>query len=289
MNVDLGPEVSHRHRRALDVPARPAGTERRLPGRLAGRRRAPEDEVECVAPGARADLSEQAIGLQLQEHRAPGPLGQCPERGETGRLEVEISLGSVGIAGGSQFAAGLDDARDLLADTRHPVGGPPPEDAHLVHELGLLFFGELLPVSAVPPSPLEQGVVNVGDVLDVGDFHPTGLGEADEDIEGQERKGVAEVTGVVGGDPTDVNAHLGTAGPHSHRQRNGRARVRVVNPRRRAGAWRQTTRQRRCGWRPREARRPYRSAPTAHRCRRARNVRTRRWEGKSGGAGRAGR
>jgi hypothetical protein len=52
VQVELLAEVVDRHRRALDVPARPAGSPRRRPGRLPGLGGLPEREVERVALGA---------------------------------------------------------------------------------------------------------------------------------------------------------------------------------------------------------------------------------------------
>ena len=49
VQIEVRPEVLHRHRRALDVPARPADAERRTPRGLVGERRLPQHEVERVA------------------------------------------------------------------------------------------------------------------------------------------------------------------------------------------------------------------------------------------------
>jgi len=43
------------------------------------------------------------------------------------------------------------------------------------------------------PGPLEQRVVDVGDVLHVLDPHAVGLEKPDEDVEHREREGVAHV------------------------------------------------------------------------------------------------
>ncbi len=48
VDVERLPEQRVRHRRALDVPARPAGAPRRRPLRLVGLRELPQREVERV-------------------------------------------------------------------------------------------------------------------------------------------------------------------------------------------------------------------------------------------------
>ena len=51
VQVDGGAQLAHGQGRALDVPAGPARAPQRVPRRLVGRRRLPQDEVERVALG----------------------------------------------------------------------------------------------------------------------------------------------------------------------------------------------------------------------------------------------
>ena len=89
------------------------------------------------------------------------------------------------------------------------------EDAQRLHvvaeELGLPL-GQLDPVDADLRGPLEQRVVDVGDVLDVGDLVPGAAPGTVEEVEGDVRRRVAHVRGVVGRDAADVEPRraLGT-------------------------------------------------------------------------------
>ena len=69
VEVEALAEESERHRRALDVPAGPPRTPRRVPRRLAGLRRLPEREVDRVAL-CLVDLDARAGGLEQLLERA---------------------------------------------------------------------------------------------------------------------------------------------------------------------------------------------------------------------------
>ena len=97
--------------------------------------------------------------------------------------------------------------RDLghrLDDPDERVGRDHGEGRHVLAEEVDLGGGELAPVLAVAGRPLEQRVVDVGDVLHVVDpVAGVAQGAADE-VEGDVRRGVAEVGRVVGRDAADV-------------------------------------------------------------------------------------
>ena len=65
--------------------------------------------------------------------------------------------------------------------------------------------GQVLPVDAVAGGPLEQRVVDVGDVLDVVDVVPGVAQGPPQDVEGDVGGGVPHVGGVVGRDAADVH------------------------------------------------------------------------------------
>src|SRR5262249_44847942 len=90
VNVDLRAEVSHRHRRTLDMPARPPVAEaRRRPRRLARRRPPPQRKVQLVVLGVRPDRAKQALIAQLADHRPPAPMRESPIPPVTTRVEVQ--------------------------------------------------------------------------------------------------------------------------------------------------------------------------------------------------------
>ena len=90
-------EQVERHRRALDVPARPAPAPRRVPRRLTGLRRLPEREVDRVALGL-VDLDAGAGGLEQLLERA---VRQRAVRRERRDVEVDtaaLAVDGVGVA-----------------------------------------------------------------------------------------------------------------------------------------------------------------------------------------------
>ena len=82
VDIESGPEVMGGHRRALEVPARPARTPGGPPGRLAGLRALPQDEVVGVSLerslGARAP--RPAASRRVAARTARRTRGRCARR-----------------------------------------------------------------------------------------------------------------------------------------------------------------------------------------------------------------
>lgn len=121
-------------------------------------------------------------------------------------LEVDVAVQLVGRAGLAQPLDQRDDPRDGL-DGADVVGGRQhPQRGHVLAEQGGLALGEGRPVLAGLVGPLQQRVVDVGDVLDVVDLalrvQPHALHEVERVVGGR----VTHVGGVVGGDPAHVDA-----------------------------------------------------------------------------------
>ena len=89
-------EVLHTHRRALDVPARPALAPGRRPRRLAVFLRLPEDEVKRV-PLQRVGREVAALVRQLQL-RDIRKTAELSEAGAVLDIEVNVASGCVGAA-----------------------------------------------------------------------------------------------------------------------------------------------------------------------------------------------
>ena len=96
------------------------------------------------------------------------------------------------------------DRADVVPRRQHPQGG------HVLAEQRGLALGERRPVLAVARGPLQQRVVDVGDVLDVVDL-PLGVEpHALHEVERVVGRRVPHVGGVVRRDAADVDTGDGT-------------------------------------------------------------------------------
>ncbi len=84
------------------------------------------------------------------------------------------------------------------------VGRGDVQRRHVALVAAGLVFAEGAPVYAVAARALEDRIVDVGHVLNVGDLMSQPAQGADEHVELDEGEGVAEVGGVVWRDAADV-------------------------------------------------------------------------------------
>src|SRR5690606_25561078 len=84
-----------------------------------------------------------------------------------------------------------------------------------------LASGEVLPVHPVAVGPLQEGLVDVGDVLDVEHLQAGVPPDPVDQVEGDVGGGVAHVGGVVGGDSADVHARTSVHRLRRHRPVGG--------------------------------------------------------------------
>ncbi len=236
------------------MPAGPARSEARVPGRLAGAPRAPDQDVKRVLLARPARIAAAAGGdvghlRQVVSARRAGSGQRAEHRirrpGEVGVLVHAVQGAAVGHLG----VEALDDRQRL--DRTDQVGGR--QDAQRLHvgavPLGLAG-GQLAPILAIAGRALKQRVVDVGYVLHVADGEPRLAGAglagglrglrcgvqpgADEEVPGGVGGGVADVRRVVRGDAAGVQ--------HGHRARRGQDELagdRVVQPGRRPAARKQ--------------------------------------------------
>ena len=182
-------------------PGRPRPSAR-LPGRLALTRRLPEQAVERV-------LLARPVGVSpaLAEHREHRVVVEPRDLAEAGigvHVEVQVVVDRV-----DRVAEALDEIHDEVDRLHGADVVARREHAQRLHvlaeQLGLAL-GERGPVLAGVVGPLEQRVVDVGDVLGVDDVEPAVEPLALEQVERQVGGRVAEVGGVVRGDAADVEA-----------------------------------------------------------------------------------
>ena len=169
LDVEAHADGVQRDRGALDVPARPAGGPARAgPGRLAGPLAAPQQRVEPVAL-ARAVGVAPALGEQPQ-HRRLVVAGLPAEAGRLRDVVVDVAgpvVQDVGQALVEQRLDPADDPRDRLDGADVVLRRQHPQRRHVLAEQRGLAHGEHDPVLAVALGPLQQRVVDVGDVLHV--------------------------------------------------------------------------------------------------------------------------
>jgi len=209
LHVEGGAQVVGGDGRALHVPAGPAAAEPRVPGRLAGPFCPPDDDVERVLL-ARAVRIAAAFRGQLQHLRQRQVRQRARARQRTeARIgaprEVDVTVQLVQRAPvGQPLSEPLDD-RDRLDRPDQLGRRDQPEGLHVAAEQLNLPRGQVAPVLAVPLGPLQQRVVHVGHVLDVGHRPARVQPGPDEQVPGGERRRVSDMGRVVGGDPAGVD------------------------------------------------------------------------------------
>src|SRR5690606_19825968 len=139
--------------------------------------------------------------------------------------EVEVAVDVVDRPGGLQSLNQLDDHRDGLDGADEVLRRYHPQPRHVVGEQLRLLVGEIAPVLPGLDGALEQRVVDVGDVLDVGDREPGIVPGAIEHVEGDVGGGVTQVGCVVRRDTAHVHRRCGAGGRDP-----GTARRGVVQP-----------------------------------------------------------
>jgi hypothetical protein len=124
-------------------------------------------------------------------------------------VEVDIRvfgvLDPVGGAAGEQLGDHFDDLADRFDGAHEVPRRQNPQRLHVFAEQRGLAHPEHDPVVLVAARPLEQRIVDVGDVLHV--VHVvSGIAPVPvHQVEGQVGGCMPEVGGVVGGDPADVH------------------------------------------------------------------------------------
>ena len=199
LDVQAAADTTERDRRALDVPTRSAGPERRRPTRLPRPLGAPQQRVELIGFAGAVRVAA-AFGEQRQ-HGVAVVAGLVAElqRG----VGAVVHVGEFGVVddvrgpGGQHLLDELDDlghrvgCRHVFAWRQHPQRG------HVVAVQRDLAGGEVAPVDAVAIGPLEQWIVDVGDVLHVVHVVSEVQPQPVDQIERQIGRGVAEMGGVI--------------------------------------------------------------------------------------------
>ena len=109
---------------------------------------------------------------------------------------------------------------------RHRIRFAPVQTPHVTEKRALLAPSQLAPTDFVPRGTLQDRLIDVRDVLGVTHPLATGLEQACQDVEDDERARMTEVRGVVGRHAADVHRR----GTCSRLEGEGAAPPRVVEP-----------------------------------------------------------
>ena len=195
-----------RHRRAFDVPARPArrrDARRRRPRRLAGLRRLPQHEVHGVA------LVGRDIDARAGDHLVERTIGQLAVVLHRRHAEQHVLLGDIGVAGRDQPLDQRLHLLDVLGGARLDGRRQAAQRRDVLLEVLVGLFGQVADRDAALRRARVDLVVDVGDVADVGDM----LGAVEmaqqpvQHVEHDHRPRVADMGEVVDRRPADIHAH----------------------------------------------------------------------------------
>ena len=208
LNIEADPEPVKGNSGALDVPPRPTGAQQRLPARLGRPGVAPHQAVQ------RSLLARPIrITATLGEDRNSLFLGQVGERTElrvTRLRKIEILELAVvhridGLAS-LQLINQVHDQRNRLHRSDIVPRWQHIEGRHVLSEQLGLLLGECGPVHAGFRCPLQQRVVNIGDVLNVIHIEAAIAPHPVQQVKGDVGVGVADMRRVVRSDSADVHA-----------------------------------------------------------------------------------
>ena len=200
-------------------------------------RHAPQQRVERGALAGPVGVAAALAGVGQHRGLVVARLVAEPagERGVEVDVRVLRVVDAVGRALREQLAHQLGDLPHRLDRADVVPRRQHPQRLHVLAEQRGLAHAEHHPVVLVAGGALQQRVVDVGDVLDVVHVVPEVPPQPVDQVERQVGGGVAEVGGVVGGDPADV--HRGrrrpgrSGGPAPSRCRAGAAAARCPRAR----------------------------------------------------------
>jgi hypothetical protein len=201
VDVEMSAEQAVRHDRALDMPARPTFTPRRIPRGLALFRLLPEHEVERIVL-RRADLDALA-GAQIVE-RLPRKLpvaGKLPH----GIVHVAV-IGQIGELAGLENVDHFEHAVDVLRRARLEIGLFDAERrgvfVHRLDETGGECVDRLVVFECAP----DDLVVDIRDIAHVRELVTRGAQPALHHIEHHHHPRVPQMAVVVNRHSADVHA-----------------------------------------------------------------------------------
>ena len=199
MQIDLLAQVSNRHRRALDVPARPSGPPRTLPLRLARFRPLPQGEIHGVL------FLHPNVRRLRRDHVLQCSTRQLPVTRHLTNAVVHVAARRIRHPLLNQPVDQIDHLRDLLGRPRMHIRRRDPQFPPLPHERRNLPLRQLRDRDPLLRRPGDQFVVDIGEVIDEPNPSAPPLEESAQGVEDDDRHRMAQVRIVVRGNPADVH------------------------------------------------------------------------------------
>jgi hypothetical protein len=200
MDVEMLTEAAHRHRRALDVPARPASPPRRRPLQLTRAGALPQNKITGVAlVGFDLDAGASAQFIEALA-REPAIVG------ETGDIEVDVARRALVCAPASD--QGCDQCEHVVnrcGGTRLTIRRQHPECGLVLVHGRDVALGQDRRLDALLGGAADDLVIDVGDVAHVGDGI-TGMAQVPHHhVKRDQRPRMAEMAMVIHRHAADVD------------------------------------------------------------------------------------
>ena len=204
MQIEALTEDVEAHHHALAVPAGPAVTPRRRPRRLTRLGQLPQHEVGGMA----LVLGTEHLAVTAAfDHVGEALVDQQAVVLHRLDIEVDAVVGRVAAADVDQLADHRHHLLDVLGGVRH-VGRP--GDTELAHGLEphrLAFRRDVLPRPVLVVGPVDDRVVDVGDVADQSHVQTGPLEVTTQNVVDQRGSTVTEVRRAVHRRATQIDAH----------------------------------------------------------------------------------
>ena len=201
VDVEGLPEIAHRHRRALEVPPRAPGADRRLPAGLSLPGALPQDEVADVVLGVLVGGNPlphpELVGIEARQPPVGGPAGDAEED--------RAVVGPVGMTGREEALDERDHLGDVTGRPRELVRSRHPERPGVLQELADPAVGQDVDADPLGGRAPDDLVVDVGQVHHPGDPQAAPAQVAHQQVGEQERPEVAHVGRPVHRRPARVD------------------------------------------------------------------------------------
>ncbi len=205
VELEVVAQVLGGHHRTLDVPARAAAAPGGVPAGLVGAGRLPEGEVQGIAlllPHLHADAAAHLLHVATGEEAVLRIAADA---------EVDVAVHGVGVATLDESLDEGDDLRDVLGDQRVDRGRLDVQLPGVLVVQGDVPLRHLPEVHPLLAGAVDDLVVHVGEVLDVGHLVAQVLQVAADHVARHEGEHVPHVGLVLDGHAADVHAHLAGA------------------------------------------------------------------------------
>ena len=163
MDVETFAEMRLAHRRAFDMPARPAAAPRAVPAGHIRSRRLPQHKIGGIV------LVGRHLDARAGDHLVAAAAGEPPVTGVGGDREQHVAFGDIGVAAGDQALDHRDHLRDMLGRPRLDIGRQAAQCGHVVVKRGDGAFGQRGDRLAILAGGVDDLVVDIGDVADIAD------------------------------------------------------------------------------------------------------------------------